>query len=737
MSGMAGGEVKVSIGAAFSSSFTSAFKSADSQISALGSTVRRLDSQLASMDGFRALQDDTEATARAWRESDAELRSFSQHLAGLDSISDEQKRKFKELENQTKALKRRMEESSAAVDKAGKDLREAGVDTNQLTAEQRRLEQQLGRTTRQMEAMGQIAGAGIGQAFAGVRSELGSLATQATVAGAAIGYTFKTQFVDVAAEFEKFQTILETTEGSQAGAAKAMQWVSDFAAKTPYELAQVTDAFVKLRAYGMDPTSGLLKTLGDTSAAMGKDMMQAVEAVADAVTGENERLKEFGVKASKSGGQITYEYTTKEGKQATATVDAENRAAIQSTLEAIFNQKYAGAMDKLSGTWGGMISNLGDQWTRFTNMVMESGVFRNMKAKLGGVLDQINVWAADGTLARWAEEAGQKIGQIIDGVWDLGKALWNGASAVAEFVGGWQNLGIILVGLKLVPLALSVWQLGSALFTAGAGIVKLVAAGGSLSGLFGALGPLVSGFGAALAATPIGWLVAGLAAVAGGLYLVWTYWDQIVAFGTGVWDGFASALEPIGVNLGWVGDAFGVIVGWVADLVNWFGSLLPAVDSTAAGLDTARNAGAQFGEVLAGVFNFVTAPARLLLEVIGQIVDKISWVIDNAGKLGAVYDSAAAKVTGAWDSTVGGVSSFLGLGSDEAPADVGAAGAAPVVPAAPGSSSTTTNTTTNQITIQGASDPQATARAVSEELDHRERANARDRRSSMTDSVAY
>jgi hypothetical protein len=37
---------------------------------------------------------------------------------------------------------------------------------------------------------------------------------------------------------------------------------------------------------------------------MGKDMMQMIEAVADASTGEFERLKEFGIKASKQGDQV-------------------------------------------------------------------------------------------------------------------------------------------------------------------------------------------------------------------------------------------------------------------------------------------------------------------------------------------------------------------------------------------------------------------------------------------------
>ena len=121
-----------------------------------------------------------------------------------------------------------------------------------------------------------------------------------------------------AAEFECFESILETVEGSSKKAEQSMGWISNFAAKTPFDLDEVTDAFVKLRAYGMDPRHGLLRTLGDTSAAKGKPLDQAVEAIADAVTGENESLKEYGLKGHVDGNTITYEFTGKDGRTRTA-----------------------------------------------------------------------------------------------------------------------------------------------------------------------------------------------------------------------------------------------------------------------------------------------------------------------------------------------------------------------------------------------------------------------------------
>jgi|GEM_PF-6335696 len=186
-------------------------------------------------------------------------------------------------------------------------------------------------------------------------------------------------FTRTASQFEKFNTVLKTIEGSSAKANQSMDWISEFTKSTPYELANVTDSFVKLKAYGIDPTDGTLRTLGDTASAMGKSLNQAVEAMADAVTGENERLKEFGIKASKSADEITYNWTSASGKAKTITIE-NNSAIIQSTLEAIFNSKYEDAMDMQSKTLEGMLSNISDSYTIFQNNVMNEGLYDYIKA---------------------------------------------------------------------------------------------------------------------------------------------------------------------------------------------------------------------------------------------------------------------------------------------------------------------------------------------------------------------
>jgi len=104
--------------------------------------------------------------------------------------------------------------------------------------------------------------------------EIASLGIRLGALGAVLGFTFKNAFLDIGAEFERLETVLTTLEGSQARAKQSLGWIQDFATRTPYEITEVTEAFVRLRSYGIDPTNGTLATLGDTAAAMGKPIME-------------------------------------------------------------------------------------------------------------------------------------------------------------------------------------------------------------------------------------------------------------------------------------------------------------------------------------------------------------------------------------------------------------------------------------------------------------------------------
>lgn len=171
-----------------------------------------------------------------------------------------------------------------------------------------------------------------------------------------------TNVIDVRKEFEKYEAVLTNTLGSQKEARKEMQMLQKFAAETPFALTELTGSFVKLTNYGLKPSREEMRKYGDLASSVGKGIDQFSEALADAVTGEFERLKEFGIKSKKEGDKITFTF-----KEQSTVVD-NNAQAIKGYISGLGDlQGVAGSMAAIAGTLGGKISNMGDAWDGLMN----------------------------------------------------------------------------------------------------------------------------------------------------------------------------------------------------------------------------------------------------------------------------------------------------------------------------------------------------------------------------------
>jgi phage tail tape-measure protein len=233
--------------------------------------------------------------------------------------------------------------------------------------------------------------------------------------------------IETASQFEQFQVVLENTEGSAEKARQSMGWVKKFAQETPYELEQVMSAFVALKSYGIDPMDGSLKSLGNAAAGMNKDLMQAIEMMADTQTGEFERLKEFGIRAKKQGEQISFTYM-KAGKEVTRT--ARNSATdINKALTGIFDDRFGGMMERQSKTLSGIWSNIKDAGSGFLLAIADAGAFDSLKDKATALQVKLQGMAADGSLERWASRISNQIESMIDKAWQFATQTdWRGVA---------------------------------------------------------------------------------------------------------------------------------------------------------------------------------------------------------------------------------------------------------------------------------------------------------------------
>lgn len=203
----------------------------------------------------------------------------------------------------------------------------------------------------------------------------------AAAAGAAV-VAGSIKLVRVTREYEKLTAQLITATGSQQNAAVAWKAIKGLAAETPYDLQQVTDSFTKLVNLGLTPSRDALISYGNTASAMGKDLNQMIEAVADAATGEFERLKEFGIRASSEGDKVKFTF------RGVTTEVQKNAADIEQYLMALGQNEFAGAMQQRMNTLDGAMSNLGDAWDQLFIQISKQGVGDAIE---GGVREAIDV----------------------------------------------------------------------------------------------------------------------------------------------------------------------------------------------------------------------------------------------------------------------------------------------------------------------------------------------------------
>lgn len=286
--------------------------------------------------------------------------------------------------------------------------------------------------------------------------------------GAIVGGAITTKFLAVQREFDVLNASLKTVTGSSEAAEREMKWIKELAAETRFGLAQATQAFVKMKALGLDPSREALTSYGNTAAAMGKDLNQMIEAVADASTGEFERLKEFGIKAKKDGNQVALTF------QGTTTTIGNSSREIVKYLEGIGKVQFAGAMAERAKTLDGSIAALGDS---FDELFRTAGQTTGATTTLQGVITTLDgAFVAFGATMRANEATIQAVLGALGGA-----AVGAGLLALPRAIGA---VGVAITGLATVaaanPIALALLGVGTIV---GGGVAALKAYSRTESGI--------------------------------------------------------------------------------------------------------------------------------------------------------------------------------------------------------------------------------------------------------------
>ena len=267
------------------------------------------------------------------------------------------------------------------------------------------------------------------------------------IAGAlAAGFTIKTA-IEGAANIEQYRNTLETVLKDPNMARKKLAWANRFANKTPFETEEVVGGMTKLQSYGIEGDRILkttnrtyLEMIGDMASGMGKSFDQAIEAVADARTGELERLKEFGITKNMIadfGKSKGLEIFNNKGQ-------IKDMELFNKTLFEMMDSRFGGAMEKQAKTFKGGLSTIsGAMKSTLSTLagvnefgdIVENSPFQILRDKV--IIPFANTLVRlqeDGTFTKWAENISNVFGEII-----------NVGGKVIDFIVKWKEV--------LIPLA--------------------------------------------------------------------------------------------------------------------------------------------------------------------------------------------------------------------------------------------------------------------------------------------
>lgn len=211
---------------------------------------------------------------------------------------------------------------------------------------------------------------------------------------------FGRAIISSTATVQKFAAVLTNTLGSSSAAQQAMSQLQQFAAQTPFQLEEVTGAFIKMVNRGFKPTMDEMRKLGDLAASQGKSFDMLVEAILDAQTGEGERLKEFGIRLRQSGDNVSLSF-----KGITQTVKNNESAILDAILAYGSLSGVQGSMSSVSKTLEGGLSNLADNFFRLTSGIGNSSGILNL------FVGALNMGVS--ALADWINPA-QKQSEILE-----------------------------------------------------------------------------------------------------------------------------------------------------------------------------------------------------------------------------------------------------------------------------------------------------------------------------------
>lgn len=599
------------------------------QDSSVKSTIGKLKSEITGIGATIAAQRKSIGDIGALRTARERERAMATSLGQLrvragqnekSASPAERKASLKEIGKAATALEKQRQEISAL----GKAALAAGIDIRKLADEEKRLgnsvaqlgsrqaslaetqnaHRRLGESISNLRAKFGAAGAAFVADSKRIAIGIGGIAAAAGVAAFAVGGLVKSVVDDA-------DNVADTADALGITTAALQTW--QYAASTVgVDAEKLGASFAKYQKNideGSDKTVDVLKELGINHANLAKQPLgRQLLLISESLKKYKGSMSEAAIVQTLMG-KGAYKLTTvmKTGVEGLNKLHLQGVAAgsVLTTEQLGVVDQAASAFDYLGATAKGLKNSLGialapavsELATAFTDLI-------------GGNRGQITAWAQQlgdtirTDLVPWVQALVADFPRVTKAIGETASKIWDNITAVKDFAGGWDNLGIAIVALNFAPTLLALGKLIPALWGVGT-------AAWAMLGPWGFIGAAVVGAAALIYDNwgPISdWLTKEGEA-----------WGKVFSsLGNAIKDGLRPAFDWLEPKFKWVGDQIRAVTDW-----------LPNAPSAPTGTGTAT------GAAYMGMGGFMPSSS---LPVAGGGAktqnNNVTIMVDGAGKDG-------------------------------------------------------------------------------------------------------
>ncbi len=375
---------------------------------------------------------------KAYREAEEKIERLAREYSNADKPSRQMQRSLEAARKSVIAANQSYQKQREKLGQLRNGLKDAGLSNRNLTAQQNKLQKELKQTSTAFETLNSRVKSTArnikNQSFSKLSKDAdrasGSLQRLsgrfAALVGATVGlYGLKRAISGLLAtgdQFERLRVQLNAVMGSVEQGEAAVQWIKQFTRDTPYQLGQVAESFVRLKAFGLDPMDGTMQAIVDQASKLGGGMERLngiTLAVGQAwakqkLQGEEIlQLVERGVPVwsllEKATGKNVQEL------QKLSTAGKLGQETIKLLIDEIGKSAAGSAADNMS-LLSGYVSNLKDSWQNFLDEVAQSGALDYAKAQLKAMAEQIARMSDDGRLSKLAQSVSNAFVQMGEAI---------------------------------------------------------------------------------------------------------------------------------------------------------------------------------------------------------------------------------------------------------------------------------------------------------------------------------